>query len=402
MKLVPFFFLLVSMSAFAAKITPGHYRATLQLAETVELPFHLEIQLQAGEPVLIISNAEDRFVVDDVKYINDSLIAKMPEFDTELHFTANGSHLSGMWINHYRLTENTISFSAELNGGSLFKTTAPASFKYEGNWEVYFGAGAGKTPAIGVFRKGPKNNEVYGTFLTETGDYRFLEGCVSGKELWLSCFDGNHAYLFHAELQDDGTLKGTFRSGRHYQESWTGQINPAFKLRDPENISYVKKDASIAFTFKNLNGELVSLNDERYKNKPVVIQLMGSWCPNCLDESRYLSALYKQYQAKGLEVVAICFEKSEDFDKSKAQVSRMATRTGITYQVLLSGKSGKNAATLALPWLSEVAAFPTTIFLNRAHQAVKVHTGFSGPATGEVYTTFTQQTEQFIEQLIRE
>lgn len=129
---------------------------------------------------------------------------------------------------------------------------------------------------------------------------------------------------------------------------------------------------------------------------------MGSWCPNCLDESRYLSALYKQYQAKGLEVVAICFEKSEDFDKSKAQVSRMATRTGITYQVLLSGKSGKNAATLALPWLSEVAAFPTTIFLNRAHQAVKVHTGFSGPATGEVYTTFTQQTEQFIEQLIRE
>jgi thiol-disulfide isomerase/thioredoxin len=402
MKLVRYLFLLLSMSATAANITPGHYRATLQLAEQVELPFHLEIKLQAGEPVLLISNAEDRFVVDDIHYTHDTLLAKMPEFDTELQFVAKGSQLSGVWINHYRTTDNSIPFSANLTAEALFKNTAPAAFAYEGQWEVYFGQDEAKTPAIGVFRKGTKTNEVYGTFLTETGDYRFLEGCVSGKELWLACFDGNHAYLFHAVLQDDGSLKGSFRSGRHYQETWTARRNADFKLRDPENISFVKKDTPIAFTFKNLKGETVALSDERYKNKPVIIQLMGSWCPNCLDESRYLSALYKQYQAKGLEVVAICFEKSEDFEKSQAQVSRMATRTGITYQVLLSGKSGKNAATLALPWLSEVAAFPTTIFLNRAHQAVKVHTGFSGPATGEVYAAFTRHTEQFIEQLIRE
>ncbi len=402
MKLIRLVFLLLSMSAIADTITPGQYLATMKLAADVDLPFHLTVKQQNGRLVLTLINAEDRVVIDDVQSVNDTIVAKMPEFDTELHFTAKGSHLVGNWINHYRTTDNVIPFTADLNKDGLFNSPASPTFNYEGQWEVYFGDGDAKTPAIGVFRKGKNANDVYGTFLTETGDYRFLEGNVSGNTLQLACFDGNHAYLFRADWQPDGSLVGTFRSGKHYQERWTAKRNPTFKLRDPETISFVKKGAEVAFTFKNMKGETVSLSDDRYRNKPVLIQLMGSWCPNCLDESRYFSSLYKQYQAKGLEIIAICFEKSEDFEKSKAQVSRMATRTGMTYEVLLSGKTGKNAAALALPWLSEVAAFPTTIFLNRAHQAVKVHTGFNGPATGDIYTLYTQQTEKFIEQLIRE
>lgn len=390
------------MSALASPIIPGKYLARLNLAEGVDLPFHLEAKIQAQKPVFILHNAEESVIIDDVKIVNDTFITKMPEFDTELHFVVNGKLLNGVWINHYKTTDNTIAFKAELSDKNLFEFIAPPAFDFEGQWEVAFGNADNPTPAIGVFRKGLKNNEVFGTFLTETGDYRYLEGAVNGKTLQLSCFDGNHAYLFYATLQEDGSLIGTFRSGKHYQENWRAKRNPNFKLRDPENISFVKQGVPISFTFKNLEGKSISLQDERYKNKPVIIQLMGSWCPNCLDESRYLSALYQSYKSKGIEIIAICFEKTEDFNLGTAQVKRMVNRTGITYQVLFSGKTGKSAASAALPWLSEVVAFPTTIFLNRAHQPVKVHTGFSGPATGEVYTQFTQQIEKFIEQLLRE
>ena len=37
----------------------------------------------------------------------------------------------------------------------------------------------------------------------------------------------------------------------------------------------------------------VSLQDERYKGKVVIVSILGSWCPNCLDEAEFLAPWYK-------------------------------------------------------------------------------------------------------------
>ena len=146
----------------------------------------------------------------------------------------------------------------------------------------------------------------------------------------------------------------------------------------------------------------VSLGDKKFENKPVIIQIMGSWCPNCMDESVYFSQLYKQYNNAGLEIVALAFEKTTDQDKATAQVLRMKNRLKIEYDVLVTQQTGKEKAGEVLTALNKITAFPTTIFLNREHRIVKVHTGFSGPATGSEYDIYKQRTENLVKQLLKE
>ena len=69
-----------------------------------------------------------------------------------------------------------------------------------------------------VFSNSTPDGRVTGTFLTETGDYRYLEGVVDGDSLKLSCFDGSHAFLFHAALDQD-SFRGRFWSGTHWDRA---------------------------------------------------------------------------------------------------------------------------------------------------------------------------------------
>ncbi len=129
---------------------------------------------------------------------------------------------------------------------------------------------------------------------------------------------------------------------------------------------------------------------------------MGSWCPNCMDESAYLAQVYKQYRKEGLEIVALAFEKTNDFEKAKNQLLRLKKKFSIDYDILVTQQTGKEKAGEVLYALNKITAFPTTIFLNKEHKAVKIHTGFSGPATGKEYEGFKQSTESFIKQLLKE
>jgi hypothetical protein len=49
-----------------------------------------------------------------------------------------------------------------------------------------------------------------------------------------------------------------------------------------------------------------------------------------------------------------------------------------------------------LPQLVDIANFPTTIFVNKKGQIEKIHTGFSGPGTGEHYD---EQKKEFYDEV---
>jgi thiol-disulfide isomerase/thioredoxin len=399
-------FCLISFSLFSKKLKEGIYRGVLFLNEEqkAELPFNFIVQYKDKKPTITILNADERIVVDEIVLKGDSVNFRMPVFDTEFRTIRKGNTLEGVWINHYKAQKKTTRFRA-VHGESR-RFLSPASTPnplFQGEWEVCFSPGLkDSTKALAIFHHTEQTDHLTGTFLTETGDFRYLEGTRSGDSLFLSAFDGSHAFLFTARYQE-GTLSGNFYSGNSWQENWTGRRNSGFRLRDAESISYMKNPGeTISFSFPDLEGRMVSLSDKQFENKPLIIQIMGSWCPNCMDESVYFSSLYKQYRDEGLEIIALAFERTSDPDRARSQVARLKTRLGLEYRILITLQTGKDKAGEVLPALNKITAFPTTLFLNKAHQVVKVHTGFNGPATGKEYEVYRQRTESLIRQLLKE
>lgn len=393
-------------TCLAVKLKPGTYRATLLLnaENNVELPFNFDVKYNGKKPIIIIKNADERISVEEIIIKGDSVNFKMPVFDTEFRTVLKGDTLVGVWINHYRKEKNVIPFKAVYNQTNRFNLApGKANPYFEGNWEVTFSPGTNdSSKAIGVFHHLEQTDFLTATFLTETGDYRYLEGMKHGNKLYLSCFDGSHAFLFIAK-HTESQFKGKFYSGSHWEENWVATQNQNFKLRNADEITFLKnKDDKLNFSFPNLNKKIISINDKKYENKPLIIQVMGSWCPNCMDESAYLSQIYKQYSKQGIEIIALAFEKTTDFEKSVKQVTRLKDKFKIDYEILITGQMGKDKASETFSALNKISAFPTTLFLNKQHQVVKINTGFSGPATGIKYEELKAEMESQIKLLLKE
>jgi len=376
----------------------GIWRATLALPAG-ELPFNFEVK-NTDKTIIEIINGAERILVDEVTYHNDSVLIQLPIFDATINAQITATGLQGVFTNNTRKTNKEIPFSAIYNNPNRFVKPVIKPTYLGGKWQVTFSSGLpAQSSAIAIFNQ--NQGKITGTFQTPTGDYRYLDGMVSGDSLWLSCFDGSHAFLFTATYSD-GALRGMFYSGNHHSETWVAFNNEEAQLPNPYNITYLKPGFSIIdFSFKNTAGNTVSLSDDYFKNKVVIVQLMGSWCPNCMDETAYLSPLYIAHKQK-IAVVGLAFEKEGTLDYQTTQVNRLIKRYNITYPVLMAGNASKAAASAALPMLNGISSFPTTIVLNKKHSVAFIHTGFNGPATGNVYDLFTQDFEHKLKQLMAE
>lgn len=386
----------------------GTWRGVLNLTNHTDelvLPFIFDVSNNNGKPRITIYNADEKIEVEEIVLTNDSCIIKMPIFDSGLRLKIINDTLKGYFINYAKTEKNKIAFDAVYGETSRFKISRKASHDFTGKYEVTFNPNqAGEYKAIGLFKQN-KEGKLTGTFLTETGDYRYLEGIAQGNSMALSCFDGSHAFLFFAQALGNSfitdSLTGNFFAGISGSEKWTAIRNDTFELKDPEKITILKNDEDIVyFSFKNLSNKTVSIDDEKYKNKVLIIQLMGSWCPNCMDETKYLSALYEDYKSKGLEIIALAYERTSDFEKAKSNVMRLKNRFNVNYEILITGLTGKAKASESMPFLNSISAFPTTLILDRQHKVVSIYTGFSGPATGNAYEQYTKKTESLIEQLL--
>ena len=390
----------------------GTWRGVLTLNDSTGLiiPFNFDLTVRNDSTHLIIHNADERIRVEEISFKEDSILIKMPVFDSEFRCKIQGDTIfTGNWINHSRTEKNVIPFTAKY--GETFRFDCPEfkeNFPVEGRWECTFGPDEpDSSMAVGIFKQ--SNHKATGTFLTETGDYRYLEGCYFANYMLLSCFDGSHAFAFHAEVQEDSTIAGTFYSGLHFQQSWIAKKNEAFRLRNPDSLTTLKSDGAfgenrqrkIDFVFPSLDNNKVALHDEKYKNKVVILQILGSWCPNCMDETMFLAELDKKYRAQGLEVIGIAFEKTDDFEKAKANVNRFKKKHNAEYEFLISGFQPKDADK-AFPMLSHIMSFPTTIYIDRKGAVRKLRTGYSGPATKEEYTAFTKEIDDFVTKLLNE
>ena len=405
---VGLFIILISSckGTFDGELEKGIWRATLKTGSAEEIPFNFEITDSADQKLLDIINGKERFRVNEISTLSDSVIIQMPLFDSEIRAALNNQTLSGQWIKHYADSDEVMQFNAK-KGDSwrFFKDKTVTNTAISGRWSVTFNTLNNKSSYASVGEFTQENGRVFGTFLTTTGDYRFLEGTVSDQKLYLSCFDGSHAYLFTGKLLNDSTItEGKFYSGLSSIETWTANKNEKAILPDAYSITDLKDGYDqIDFSFPDLNGKKVSLSDQKFKNKIVLVQFFGSWCPNCMDETAYLTSFHKKYQYKGVEIVALAYERTKDFERSKKNIARLRDRFSVPYDMLVTGfTKDKVEVSKSLPMLKQFMAFPTLMIIDKNGKIRKIHTGFSGPGTGTHYADFVKEFEKTIDDLLAE
>ncbi len=330
-----------------------------------------------------------------------TIIIDFPHYDSYIKAYYQENIIEGYWI--VETKENyRIKFLAKQGDAHRFSTLKKTpKIDISGKWEVLFGIDTEDTyPAIGEFQQ--NGNYLTGTFLTETGDFRFLEGTIQDDKVYLSCFDGSHAFLFAAKIDEDKNILGSFRSGKHYQTLWTAKRNDKATLTNPNELTYLKEGYDkLSFSFTNTSGKIVSLTDEKYKGKNKIVQIIGTWCPNCADETEFLTQYLKENPIPNLEVIALAFEKHKNQEKAFKAINTFKKRFDVPYEVLLAGNSSKTEASERLPMLNKIISYPTMIFLDQNDKVLKIHTGFSGPATSK-FKDFEKEFHQFIQNMTKD
>ena len=396
---------IILTSCSSQKINPdkylGEWFASIKLPGG-ELPFKFKILNENNKLNAIIINGNENVIIKVVKFENDSLTLFLPAFNTRLRLKSD-KKLKRLKGNLNLIKRGGIQqIMPVFAKNSEFKIQSKPVINISGRWDVKFvDYEQNITISVGEFEQ--NGNKVTGTFLTTTGDYRYLNGFVKGNKLQLSTFDGAHVFLFKAKLDNDGKLRGNFWSGTTWHESWVGIRNENASLPDEDSLTFLKEGYNkIYFNLEDINGKKVSLNDEKFKGKVVLVNLAGSWCPNCHDEAKFLSEYYDKNKDKGLEIVALMFENYKDKNKNILQIKRFKNKFDIKYDLLYAGLNDKEGAAKLLPMLDKVLAFPTTIYLDRKGIVRKITTGFSGPGTGDHYIKFQEKFDRFVNHLLSE
>ncbi len=382
-------------------ISTGMWRGEFDTAG-VSFPFHFRIDKKDNDSLdFTLINGGEAIHAEYVHHIGDSIKIKFPVYESVIIATIkgnNGDTLKGLWIKTVYDKVRKVPFHAAFGDASLFSTITISNHPYsvEGKWSTTF---ADSTTAIGIFKQ--NNTIVTGTFLEQTGDERYLNGVVNGDSLYLTGFDGTSADLFKAVIMTTADtsdiLNGMAYYGNGDKIAFISYKNGLDKL--PELHSKVT-DKKLTFSFPDTDWKPISLSDERYKNKVVIIDIMGSWCHNCLDETAYFVDVYNRYHNKGIEIIGLSFERTHDRKKAMSNIKNFMQHFNVPYEILLAGTTEKDSVKKALPQIDEIYGYPTTIILDKDGNVAKTETGFSGPATGIYYTGFKTKFENFVDSLL--
>jgi thiol-disulfide isomerase/thioredoxin len=376
--------------ALFAQSIDGIWQATVDV-KGLEVPFRIEFQNSASGIEGSLFNGDERFISTSGQFQNGSLMLAWDYMAAKLEAKLVGGELSGTFLRpnkvvyafHATRGVKTSELSPVPSIGGLWTLEGVHSDKGESAWQfIVRQNGASASAAI----------------LRIDGDTGTLTGSYKNGEFVLSHFSGMRPALVEVRPATDGTLKVILN---HRQEMTAVRPEKAtVKPDDPARHTGVK-DASEPFHFRfpDLNGKMVSDADPRFKGKVVLVNITGSWCPNCHDEAPFLAETYRKYRAQGLEIVALSFEEADQL-KDPVRLRAFIRRYGIEYTVLLAGDtdSAKEKLAQATNW----DAWPTTFFLGRDGRVRAVHTGFPSKASGELYTKATEEFSAEVEKLLAE
>lgn len=400
-------FLFLCLPLFSIAQEPlkiGNWRAAIHREDGNPIIFNLEIAKLNGKDIFYIVNEPDKMLVTNIKQVKDSLFLDLPFFESEFRLRiVNKDSLSGSWIRKTIDKNIVLPFTATARNPERFVADqGPANQSVTGKWKINFERDGKSRPAIGQFIQ--NGDQVSGSILTPAGDYRYLSGIVTGNQLHLSTFDGVFAMVLKADIDQNQISNGKLYSGKSGSETWTATKDENAKLEAASTTLKPGESGQLDFSFKDLDGKRVSIKDKKYQNKVVIVQLLGSWCPNCMDETAFLSEYYDKNKDRGVEVIGLAYEYTNDLKRSKVSLQKFRERFNVKYPILITPTTVSDSLRTekTLPQLTDIKVFPTSLILDKSGRVVEIHTDFYGPGTGEYHTRYKAEFEQTINKLLKQ
>ena len=121
-----------------------------------------------------------------------------------------------------------------------------------------------------------------------------------------------------------------------------------------------------------------------------------------MDETKFYADWYEKNKDRGVEIIGLAYENKDDFEYAKARVDKMRKTYNVGYDYLIAGTSNKGDASKTLPMLNHIMSFPTSIIIDKKGKVRNIHTGFSGPATGDYYLHYVEEFNQLMDKLLNE
>ena len=380
----------------------GTWRSSLTI-QNKEVPFLMEVENgHLPNAVVYLLNGAERVPLEGITFQGDTVVIPITSYDAELRGVHSAGHIKGHFYRLFLDNDPGIPFEAQWGNGKRFEISgSPGTADPGGKWEVLFIREKGDTTRnVGVFTR--ENERITGSVLTATGDLRFLEGTTTADGFQLSAFSGLSPYLMEVVFTGADSFTGHFYSSRSVTRL-VGTRNEAAEPADPYSLTWLREGYDrIDFSLPNIEDKMVSLSDERYRNKVVILSILGSWCPNCLDEMEFLVPWYKENKARGVEIIGLSFERKDDPEYVRKVLGQLIDRYKVPYEILFAGTTGAESTAKALPALNKISSYPTTIFIDKKGEVRKIHTGFNGPATGQYYEAFQKDFNRLMDQLLAE
>lgn len=379
----------------------GKWRGSLIGFNNALIPFNFEFVATKKDTTLYFINGKELYYGGKLIRKNDSIMVAINQFDTELALSVQkNSTLLGFWRKQNGAGAPTAIEASKENISRFKSTQIQPTNNISGKYDVIFTNDTGKqTKAVGLFEQ--NGSQIGLTFLRASGDSRFSEGIINGNQLFSSVFIGYSPLLFTGIINADGSIAGE-QIGLKSKLNFVAVKNKDAQLSNTTKANSLTKDNQpFNFSFRNIQGKLVSLSDARYKNKAVIVTIGGTWCPNCADEAMFLTNWFKKNQQRGIEIITIQFEAVNDFAYAQQQMKRFKQRFNIPYEQVFGGLANNDSVLEALPSLAEFKAFPTTLFLNKKGALVKINSGFAGPATGKFHTDLIKEFNEIVDELLQ-
>ena len=376
-------------------MNPGNYDLCFQL-QGDELHIPLTIFSYSHWQIRNHDERIDLKVVHDTT-VDHGFIAELPFFRTRLRGSWQREYFaSGHWEDITRDSSYWVAFTISPVTTIDEKPCVKSETK---RYKTVFQNASDTTEAIGQFTF--CDDLITGTFMTETGDYRHLHGVLKGTEMQFGTFDGAHLYFFKAQIHSDSITAGIFLSGNKWRQPWSALRDESYSLRDPNRIVVPTGEVVSTISVTDISGKAVKLSPEFFQHHITVVEIMGTWCPNCLDASRFLDTLKSEIQDTTLRVMPILFERGESFAQWSQAAKKFFASRDLVPEYYFGGKASKKTAANLFPSLTDIVAFPTLIIVDREGKIAWVHTGFYGPGTGAYYQKNTSVLKNAILQMLR-
>lgn len=376
--------LLLLTSCFQSSSLDGVWNFELNIQDN-KIPFYMKFK---GNKVVLKNNVE--LIELEYKKVDKKIIVPILNYDAAFELEQIGNTLKGHWVKYNRKNDYKLSMFGMKTKLKKFPIVNEVAFNSDINWKITF-----EDNSYGILTHKGKNT--YSSIVTETGDYRYLTSKHEGDALILYGFDGLFAFYLVSGYKRDGVYEGEMYAGLNYNQKFVTKDDPKFKLRDPNKITTYKGDLT-KIKLPNLKGEKEILIA---KGKVTVIQIFGSWCPNCIDETKYLLDWRKANPDKDVDFKIVSFERSPSKKQSLKLLRKTQKIYNIDYPILVGAYTKEKKVGDVFKGIKNFISFPTSLYIGKDGQVKEIHAGFNGPATGEYYEKFKIHFEKLMDSLLK-